>query len=60
MTADFMSGLDPEQIFRIRQDLDHAATVAAGTAPRSITEDLYTQIAQMLYLLELAVRKHHD
>lgn len=61
MTADYMSGLDPEQIFRIRRDLDRAETFAASTAaPVKMPSVLCAEIANLLYLLELAVRSHQD
>ncbi len=60
MTAEFLSGLDPDEIFATRENLEAAIRVIGGPASRRLPESLCVEIEQLLYLLELAVRQRSD
>lgn len=60
MTAEFLSGLDPDEILATRENLESASRIEIGPEARRIPESLCTEIAQLLYLLELAVRQKRE
>jgi hypothetical protein len=60
MIADFLSALEPLEIFKFRQQFDAAVRVS-GTAPvKMIPGNVCDEIAGFLYLLELAARQRSD
>jgi hypothetical protein len=56
MTSDFLRGLDPEETFALRARLQEACRMSGDPRVRIIPPSLYIDIAQSLYLLELAAR----
>lgn len=60
MTPELLSGLDPDEIFATRENLEAAIRVGDGPASRRIPEGLCIEIEQLLYLLELAARQCRD
>lgn len=60
MTAEFLSGLDPDEIFATRENLEAAMRVNEGPVSRRIPESLCIEIDKLLYLLELAVRQRRN
>lgn len=60
MTTAFLSGLDPDEIVEIRENLDAAIRENLGPASRRLPESLCVEIEQLLYQLELAVRQRRD
>jgi hypothetical protein len=60
MTAKFLIGLDPDEIFATRENLEAAIRVPDGPASRRIPESLCVEIEQLLYLLELAARQSRN
>lgn len=60
MTAEFLSGLDPDEIFATRDNLEAAVRENYGPASRRLPESLCVEIEKLLYLLELAVRQRRD
>jgi hypothetical protein len=60
MTAEFLSGLDPDEILATRENLEAALRISGGPEARRVPESLCSEIAQLLYLLELAARERRD
>jgi hypothetical protein len=60
MTADFLSGLDPDEILATRENLEAAVRISDGPEARRIPESLCFEIEQLLYLLELAARQRRE
>jgi hypothetical protein len=60
MTDEFLSGLDADEIFATRENLEAAIRISEGPAARRIPESLCIEIDQLLYLLELAVRQKQE
>lgn len=55
-----LSGLDVSEILAARENLESASRLRDGPAARRIPESMCVEIGQLLYLLELAVRRHQE
>ena len=60
MSEEILVGLDPDEIFAVRDNLEAAQRLFDGPPSRRIPESMCTEISQLLYLLELAVRGQHE
>ena len=60
MTAEFLSGLDPDEILATRENLEAALRITEGPKARRVPESLCDEVSQLLYLLELAVRQRRE
>lgn len=58
--AAILSGLDISEILAARENLESALRLRDGPAARRIPESMCIEIGQLLYLLELAVRRHQE
>lgn len=52
-----LAGLNADEVFAVRENLEAAARLADGPSARRIPEAMCVEIEQLLRLLELAVRK---
>lgn len=60
MTAEFLSGLDPDEILATRENLEATIRITVGPTSRRVPESLCDEVSQLLYLLELAVRQRRE
>ncbi|MEP2608556.1 MAG: hypothetical protein ABJH57_01915 [Cyclobacteriaceae bacterium] len=60
MSNDLLLGLDADEIFAARDNLEAAVRLRTGPKARRIPEGLCVEVDQLLYLLELAVRKSQE
>lgn len=60
MDGEFLSGLDATEITAVRENLEAAIRISEGPAARRIPETMCAEIDQLLYLLELAVRRNQE
>ncbi len=60
MTAEFLGGLDPLDIVETRRLFAEATSAPPDCTPGEISAQLCDEVANLLYLLELAVRQHQE
>jgi hypothetical protein len=60
MDRDFLSGLDANEILAVRENLESATRLDGGPCARRIPESMCVEIDQLLYLLELGVRRTQE
>ena len=60
MSEQILIGLDADEIFAARDNLEAALKLKDGPPARRIPETMCVEISQLLYLLELAVRHQHE
>ena len=60
MSQEILSGLDADEILAVRENLEAALRIAGGPPARRIPETMCKEIQQLLYLLELAVRRQQE
>lgn len=56
-SREILSGLDPDEVFAVRDNLEAALKLSSGPPARRIPESMCIEISQLLYLLELATRR---
>lgn len=60
MTVEFLSGLDPLEVFKVRHQLELAVGAFGDATRRQVPAGLCDEIAKLLYLLELVAWHRAD